>query len=166
MPTVKGLSKENWNAIFSEITNILADNRPKRKRSRSASSGGSEAPEEEDAAEEYILVSDDDEWSPSHSSFYICTKFFSYLRFLDCFIQVQNFPCRFKFFSLFIHTLRRFFISKIFWLVHSKFSILLRAINICFLKSRRARIITWWTRRPRFLNKHRQSHDFRLSTSW
>jgi hypothetical protein len=61
MPTVKALSKENWNAIFSEITDILADNKLKRKRSRSKSSRGSEAPEEVEAAQEYILVSDDDE---------------------------------------------------------------------------------------------------------
>jgi hypothetical protein len=60
MPTVKTLSKDHWSAIFTEISNILADNKPKRKRSRSASSRGSEAPEEE-AGQEYILVSDDDE---------------------------------------------------------------------------------------------------------
>jgi hypothetical protein len=61
MPTVKALSKDHWEAIFMEISNILADNKPKRKRSRSASSRGSEAPEEEESAQEYILVSDDDE---------------------------------------------------------------------------------------------------------
>jgi hypothetical protein len=61
MPTVKSLSKDHWDAIFTEISNILDDNKPKRKRSRSASSRGSEAPEEEEAAQEYILVSDDDE---------------------------------------------------------------------------------------------------------
>jgi hypothetical protein len=61
MPTVKALSKDNWKTIFSEISGILADNKPKRKRSRSASSRGSEAPEEEEAAQEYILVSDEDE---------------------------------------------------------------------------------------------------------
>ena len=61
MPTVKALSKDHWDAIFTEISNILDDNKPKRKRSRSASSRGSEAPEEEEAAQEYILVSDDDE---------------------------------------------------------------------------------------------------------
>ena len=61
MPTVKSLSKEHWVAIFTEISDILADNRPKRKRSRSASSRGSEAPDEEEAAQEYVLVSDDDE---------------------------------------------------------------------------------------------------------
>jgi hypothetical protein len=61
MPTVKALSKKHWDAIFTEISNILADNKPKRKRSRSASSRGSEAPDEVEAAEEYILVSDDDE---------------------------------------------------------------------------------------------------------
>ena len=43
-----------------EIPNILADNKPKHKRSRSASSRGSEAPEEEEATQEYILLSDDD----------------------------------------------------------------------------------------------------------
>jgi hypothetical protein len=52
--------KDHWGTIFGEIYNILADNKPKRKRSRSASSRGSEAPEEE-AAQEYVLVSDDDE---------------------------------------------------------------------------------------------------------
>ena len=61
MPTVKTLSKDHWSAIFTEISNILADNKLKRKRSRSASSRGSEAPEEEEAGHEYILVSDDDE---------------------------------------------------------------------------------------------------------
>ena len=61
MPTVKALSKDHWGAIFVEISKILADNKPKRKRSRSASSRGSEAPEEDKAAQEYILVSDDDE---------------------------------------------------------------------------------------------------------
>jgi len=61
MPTVKALTKDHWEAIFTEISNILADNKPKRKRSRSASSRGSEAPKEEEAAQEYILVSDDDD---------------------------------------------------------------------------------------------------------
>jgi len=61
MPMVKALTKDHWNTIFTEISNILADNKPKRKRSRSASSRGSEAPEEEEAAQEYIMVSDDDE---------------------------------------------------------------------------------------------------------
>jgi hypothetical protein len=61
MPTVKALSKDHWNTIFTDISNILAENKPKRKRSRSASSRGSEAPEEEEASAEYILVSDDDE---------------------------------------------------------------------------------------------------------
>jgi hypothetical protein len=63
MPTVKALSKENWDAIFSESTDILADNKPKRKCSWSASShaSGSEAAEEEEASQEYILVSDDEE---------------------------------------------------------------------------------------------------------
>ena len=61
MPTVKSLSKNHWDTIFSEISNILADNKPKRKHSRLASSRGSEAPEEEEAAREYVLVSDDDE---------------------------------------------------------------------------------------------------------
>jgi len=63
LPTVKSLSKEHWVAIFAEISDILADNKPKCKRSRSASSraSGSEAPEEEEAAQEYIMVSDDDE---------------------------------------------------------------------------------------------------------
>ena len=60
LPTVKSLSKNHWDAIFAEIANILADNKLKRKRSRSASSHGSEAPEEEEAAQEYILISDDD----------------------------------------------------------------------------------------------------------
>ncbi|KAF8799804.1 hypothetical protein BYT27DRAFT_7221912 [Phlegmacium glaucopus] len=60
MPTVKALSKDHWDAIFAEISNILADNQPKRKRSRSASSRGSEAPKEEEAAQEYVLVSDND----------------------------------------------------------------------------------------------------------
>ena len=50
LPMVKSLSKNHWDAIFAEIANILADNKPKRKRSRSASSRGSEAPEEEEAA--------------------------------------------------------------------------------------------------------------------
>jgi hypothetical protein len=59
MPTVKALLKDHWDTIFGEISNILADNKPKRKRSRSASSRGSEVPEEE-AAQEYVLVSDDD----------------------------------------------------------------------------------------------------------
>ena len=45
MPMVKALSKDHWNAIFTEISNILADNKPKRKRSQSASSHGSEAPD-------------------------------------------------------------------------------------------------------------------------
>jgi hypothetical protein len=57
MPTVKALTKDHWNTIFAEISNILED-KPKRKRSRSASSR--EAPEEEEAAEEFIMVSDDD----------------------------------------------------------------------------------------------------------
>ena len=57
---VKSLSKNHWDAIFAEIANILADNKPKHKRSQSASSCGSEAPEEEEAAQEYILISDDD----------------------------------------------------------------------------------------------------------
>ena len=62
MPTVKALSKDHWVAIFEEISSILADNKPaKRKWSRSASSHGSEVPKEEEAAQEYILVSDDDE---------------------------------------------------------------------------------------------------------
>jgi len=61
MPTVKSLSKEHWVAIFAQISDILADNKPKRKRSRSASSRGSEAPEEEEADQEYVLVSDDEE---------------------------------------------------------------------------------------------------------
>ena len=63
MPTVKSLSNDHWDAIFTEISNIIADNKPKRKRSRSASShaSGSEPPDEEEAAQEYILVSDDDE---------------------------------------------------------------------------------------------------------
>ena len=43
------------------LSNILADNKPKHKRSQSASSRGSEAPEEEEATQEYILVSDDDD---------------------------------------------------------------------------------------------------------
>jgi len=60
MPTVKALTKDHWTTIFAEISNILEDNKPKCKRSRSASSRGSEAPEEEEAAEEFILVSDDD----------------------------------------------------------------------------------------------------------
>jgi hypothetical protein len=60
MPTVKALTKDYWKTIFEEISNILEDNKPKRKRSRSASSRGSEAPEEEEAAEQFILVSDDD----------------------------------------------------------------------------------------------------------
>jgi hypothetical protein len=61
MPTVKALTKDHWNIIFNEISNILADNKPKRKRSRSASSCGSEPPVEEEATQEYILVSDDEE---------------------------------------------------------------------------------------------------------
>ena len=63
LPTVKALSKDHWDAIFKEISYILAasDNKPKHKRSRSASSHGSEAAEEEEAALEYVLVSDDDE---------------------------------------------------------------------------------------------------------
>lgn len=61
MPTVKALSTDHWVSILAEISNILADNKPKRKRSRSASSRGSEAPEEEEAAQEYVLVSDDDD---------------------------------------------------------------------------------------------------------
>ncbi|KAF8810994.1 hypothetical protein BYT27DRAFT_7208870 [Phlegmacium glaucopus] len=65
MPTVKALTKDHWEAIFKEIANILADNKPKRKRSRSASSHGSEVPEEEEAAQEYILVSDDDDENSS-----------------------------------------------------------------------------------------------------
>ncbi|KAF8815362.1 hypothetical protein BYT27DRAFT_7030830, partial [Phlegmacium glaucopus] len=60
MPTVKALMKDHWEAIFIEIANILANNKPKRKCSRSASSRGSEVPKEEEAAQEYILVSDDD----------------------------------------------------------------------------------------------------------
>jgi len=44
-----------------EISNILADNKPKCKHSQSASSHGSEAPKEEEATQEYILVSDDNE---------------------------------------------------------------------------------------------------------
>jgi hypothetical protein len=60
MPTVKALSNDHWAEIFVEISNILADNKPKRKRSQSASSQGSEAPEEEEATQEYILLSDDD----------------------------------------------------------------------------------------------------------
>jgi hypothetical protein len=59
MPTVKALTKDHWNTIFAEISNILEDNKPKRKRSRSALSRGSEAPEEEEAAEEFIPVSND-----------------------------------------------------------------------------------------------------------
>jgi len=47
--------------IFMEISNILADNKPKCKHSQSASSHGSEAPKEEEATQEYILVSDDNE---------------------------------------------------------------------------------------------------------
>jgi hypothetical protein len=65
LPQVKSLSKEHWVTIFAEISDILGltDNKPKRKRSRSASSraSGSEAPEEEEAAQKYIMVSDDDE---------------------------------------------------------------------------------------------------------
>jgi len=61
MLTVKSLLTDHWSAIFTEISDILADNKPKRKCSWSASSHGSEAPEEEEAAQEYILVSDDDE---------------------------------------------------------------------------------------------------------
>ena len=63
LPMVKALSKDHWDAIFKEISYILAasDNKPKHKRSRSASSHGSEATEEEEAAPEYVLVSDDDE---------------------------------------------------------------------------------------------------------
>ena len=61
MPTVKALLKDHWGTIFAEISNILADNKLKHKRSWSASSHGSEAPEEEEATEEYVLVSDDDE---------------------------------------------------------------------------------------------------------
>ena len=54
LPTVKALSKDHWDAIFKEISYILAasDNKPKRKRSWSASSHGSEAAEEEEAAPE------------------------------------------------------------------------------------------------------------------
>lgn len=59
MPTVKALTKDHWITIFEEIANILADNRPKRKWSRSASSHGSEAPEEEEA-QEYVLISNDE----------------------------------------------------------------------------------------------------------
>ena len=61
MPMVKSLLKEHWVMIFTEISDILANNRPKCKCLRSASSRGSEAHEEEEAAQEYILVSDDDE---------------------------------------------------------------------------------------------------------
>ena len=61
MPTVKALSKDHWGTIFTDISNILADNKPKHKCLRSASSRGSEAPEEEEATQEYILVSDDDD---------------------------------------------------------------------------------------------------------
>ena len=62
LPMVKALSKDHWDAIFKEISNILAasDNKPKRKHPQSASSHGSEAAEEEEAAPEYILVSDDE----------------------------------------------------------------------------------------------------------
>jgi hypothetical protein len=60
MPTVKALTKDHWTIIFEEISNILADNKPKRKRSRSASSRGSEIPEEEEGAQDYVLVSDDE----------------------------------------------------------------------------------------------------------
>jgi hypothetical protein len=60
MPTVKALSNNHWAVIFAKISNILADNQPKYKCSRSASSQGSEAPEEEEATQEYILMSDDD----------------------------------------------------------------------------------------------------------
>jgi len=63
MPTVKSLSKEHWVTIFAEISDILADNKPKHKCSQSVSSraSGSEAPEDEEAAQEYVMVSDDDE---------------------------------------------------------------------------------------------------------
>ena len=61
MPMVKALSMDHWVSILAEISNILADNKPKHKWSWSASSHGSEAPEEEEAAQEYILVSDDDD---------------------------------------------------------------------------------------------------------
>ena len=61
MPMVKSLSKEHWVTIFAEISDILADNRLKRKCSRSASSCESEAPNEEEATQEYVLVSDNDE---------------------------------------------------------------------------------------------------------
>ena len=58
---MKALSKDHQGAIFANISNILADNKPKYKRLQSASSQGSEAPEEEEATQEYILVSDDDD---------------------------------------------------------------------------------------------------------
>ena len=61
MPMVKALSTDHWVSILAEISNILADNKPKRKQSQSASSRGSEAPKEEEAAQEYVLVSDDDD---------------------------------------------------------------------------------------------------------
>ena len=61
MPTVKALTKDHWDTIFSEILNILAENKLKHKCSQSASSCGSEAPEEEEDAPEFILVSDEDE---------------------------------------------------------------------------------------------------------
>jgi len=61
MPMVKALSKDHWTTIFTEISNILADNKLKPKCSQSASSQGSEAPKEEEASQEYVLVSDDDE---------------------------------------------------------------------------------------------------------
>ena len=58
---MKALSKDHWGAIFTDNSNILADNKPKHKHLRSASSWGSEAPEEEEATQEYIPVSDDDD---------------------------------------------------------------------------------------------------------
>ena len=62
MPMVKSLLKEHWVAIFAKISDILADNKPKCKRSWSVSShaSGSEAPKDEEATQEYVMVSDDD----------------------------------------------------------------------------------------------------------